>query len=642
MNLILWVLTSLLVSFDSNAQKIFRYDSLYTSESGLSGEASFDYYLKDEMIIKTGEFRFKGEIKDEHLQTHLIKENWSGTYLQNRKHKNWNYNIQEYDVEIASISAKEIDYNVYLKESNFEVNYNSGKLEDDFVYERYLYKNDKKVKDLEKLNLSFSNHKVNGDVTYEYNDNGQSYSVRGKAYKGLMTGTWKFQDRKNKIVETRIYKNGVLMSLSRLQGKDTLAYLDFPLSAEIMGVIEGENSDFELADKPLSLVFSDGYPRNSKYIQEQQFSNVHLERFLELIFHFEPSINIKLGLILGTNRGYYPLDHDEKDYLKAWPDTEYNYRRAIQKTQDALVINRRFKDDSLMQVLKKWSDKQEELLDYIKPWNQILFKDQLEFYNRKGLVVDYARSVIEKDTIDLKDSLYVFNYLAQGEEPQDFLSYLITIIENRTAFADTLFIQVDERLGKLYLEDEVTFMNSEIINEKERTDSLYANTSYGEDLNKYADRISRHYLNGDFDERYADFITESSTIEQKELGQSILTRLLYLEEIHLEILSINSTNKFLDSLYTEYSFDPFTYSDRVPVRAKKRLYDIVADDMYNKLLEKLDPKHSGPDEILSQLQQIADLQKRLIFLRDKDTSKIERKLKSAKSLKERLEILQIE
>src|SRR5690606_42005167 len=97
--------------------------------------------------------------------------------------------------------------------------------------------------------------------------------------------------------------------------------------------------------------------------------------------------------------------------------------------------------------------------------------------------------------------------------------------------------------------------------------------------------------------------------------------------------------KELDSLYTDYVFDPFTYSDNVPTRLKKRLYNIVTEEMNTQLIEKAQTDYTQPGEVLKRLNKIYALQDRLFFLVDKNTIKLERKLRRAKSLNERLNLL---
>ena len=632
---------SILTNFSSFSQRILRFDSLYVNELGVPGEAAFNYYLDRGKVIKSGDFSFKAEWSDNLCPTHLIKENWTGSYRENQKHNEWTYTVKEYNVVIKSISDEEMEYDVYLVQSDFKVNYNRGDFDDKFTYERTQYINDEKKRTLEKLELTFSDNKVNGEINYQKNDTEESVSIKGKAFKGLMDGTWTFNHSSAEIVEKRKYKKGVLISLFRESGKDTLEYLEFPLSEEIQHHLDNKHGDFEMADKPLSLLFSDGYPRNCQYISAQKVYNEYLGYMLDITFLFDQDNELKHGLVLGTNRGYYPLSNREKDLLKGWPEQEFKYRKTLQRANDQLFLNIRYREDSMMQVLSEWIIAQESLLEYIKPWDEILFKDQLEFYYRKGLVMDYARSVLENDSIYVHDSLLIFNYDTEKKH-DDFLSYLHANFGERMQMGDSIINMVDRRLGTLYLADEVGVLNVEIIRAKSKMDSIYKHTNFNMDIAPFAHNATNFYLTTYFEIEYDFFLEASSISVQKESGAELLKDLIVLQDIHKEFGIITERMNLLDSLYTEYSFDPFTYSDKVPVRAKKKLYDIVAMDMFYKMLTRIDPMKSEPGDVLNALHLISTLQKRLIFLRDKDTKKLERKLRSNKSLKDRLELLQIE
>ena len=623
------------------AQEVSLFDSLYTSETGIKGRATYTFQPIKNEIIKSGDFSFTAEIPDASCPTRLINHNWKGAYKENQKDGEWKYTIRDYEVEISTITTKEMTYDILLQESIYTINYKEGRLDDRFFYERNLLRNGKKVKTIEKLTLTFSEHKINGELRYERNDN-HPLIVTGRAFAGLMEGEWLFSEELSGVTEKRTYKKGVLIELARFQDKDTLLALKFPLSPGIESALNSEESDIELVGKPLSLIFSDGYPRNCHFITSQKEANTALEDIIQLIFEFDPSLKLSFGHVIGTNRGFYPLTGDEKQILKDWPQTEFNYRKAIQHTKDMYLANIRYEEDSLMQFISAWIDAQEQLCDYIQPWNQILFKDQLEFYNRNGLLVDYARSILSQDSLDIQmNEIQTISYEIESSS-KDFLAYLANNIQARTAYSDSLIAMADKRLGKLYLVDEVSDLNKLIILEQEKTAAIFTQHQVKSSIYPYLKNISEFYLGKYYTEHYENFISENSVINQKELGTELLNDLNILQEIEQEFRLIEERARTLDSLYTEYTFDPFTYSDKVPVRVKKKLYDTVTDDMFFKLLNDIDPKHSTPVEVLHQLYLVSALQKRLFFLRDKDTKQIERKLRGKKSVKERLEILKVE
>ncbi|MCG7860004.1 hypothetical protein MD537_23690, partial [Flavihumibacter sediminis] len=85
-------------------------------------------------------------------------------------------------------------------------------------------------------------------------------------------------------------------------------------------------------------------------------------------------------------------------------------------------------------------------------------------------------------------------------------------------------------------------------------------------------------------------------------------------------------SKRIDSLYTIYTFDPFTFNDKFPRRIKKKLYDLIAVELYSDLLKQISINPSI-SEVRTGIRRLYDIQERLLFLHDKDTRKLERKLR---------------
>ena len=94
----------------------------------------------------------------------------------------------------------------------------------------------------------------------------------------------------------------------------------------------------------------------------------------------------------------------------------------------------------------------------------------------------------------------------------------------------------------------------------------------------------------------------------------------------------------IDELYTEYVFDPFTFTERVPSRLKRRLYELVAVQMFNQMVDRATASND-PFNCEKVLNQLYEVQGSMYVLKDRNTKKLEGRLKRHDDLDERLNIL---
>jgi hypothetical protein len=124
---------------------------------------------------------------------------------------------------------------------------------------------------------------------------------------------------------------------------------------------------------------------------------------------------------------------------------------------------------------------------------------------------------------------------------------------------------------------------------------------------------------------------------QQNLSDSIrfdLENVLAMYQLSREI---EQRTHSLDSAYTEFTFDPFTFT-QVPQRNKRMLYDIVTEEMIPTIREQA-LKQTTPLKMRQRLGNLRELQEQLFFLLNKPTKTLERKLKRSDSLEERLDLI---
>ena len=183
-------------------------------------------------------------------------------------------------------------------------------------------------------------------------------------------------------------------------------------------------------------------------------------------------------------------------------------------------------------------------------------------------------------------------------------------------------------------------LNEKIKKEQHLEDSLFAILPKDPNLIRLLSSTNDHFFQNTFKDQYELFQSSDIVAEQLRTGNQIVAEIRTLEKIHDLALEIEKNLEDLDSIYTEYLFDPFTYTDRVPSRVKKKLYDpVVLEIIPQYILLEAQNHFEDPDQVLKDLEKIIQIQERMKSLRFQDTSKLERKLRQNKELKYRVEYL---
>lgn len=624
----------------SYSQQVTTFDSIYTPAGGEPGKAKFEYYEDREgRKIKHGDFTFIRENRPESSGTTAVYEFWKGRYNENVKVGEWVYETRKHLVDIRNISDVNLDYSILTEEEVLNITYNNGFPEGEILMESTLYANKEPVKKLKNFRTNLQNGRIHGEFEFlAANETEDSLSVYGRVENGLMVEEWGFNYFYDDRRETRNYERGVLLELTKAGGDQEPKILDFPISDGLRAALNNEETTVELANKPLSLHFSDGYPRTSVYIQEQQKGEDALLAILKDVFRYDPGIDLSRQLPLGTNRGFYPLSSEERDYLAEWPEVEALYRNTLQELNSMRIENLNVVQDDDIQLILNWAERQQDLREYIKPWNNILSKEQIEYYNREGLLVDYAQNLLARDTITYGDEQEIFQY-APREERENFLLYIVDNFKDRNKVGDSLMQVFANKMETLEINREIAGLDETIRKKKEEVDSIFSIPVNYPGLDNLLSRTYNNFDENIYEKNLDRFLYHDELSEKIEVGQNLVVNLEILKEIHSAAVDISTRHEQIDELYTELTFDPFTFSDQVPVRKKKRLYNLVAGDIMGGLINRAGENVSEPTEVLKDLQLALQMQERLVFLEDKNTRRLERRLRRSNSLNDRIELL---
>ncbi|WP_037320478.1 hypothetical protein [Salegentibacter sp. Hel_I_6] len=637
---ILLLLLTVLISSTLMGQD-YSYDSIYQPIPGVTGKAQFTYKLANEdEKIKDGEFTFLRENKDSLAETSATYNFWEGEYKNNLKVDTWKYEVKNHIVRINEISDIELDYDILTEDETLYLTYKDGYPEGDLAMETILYIDGNRIKTLENLETSFLNQTMTGRFDYILANRDQdSISVAGNIVNGLMDGVWEFNYFTEDLQEIRTYNRGILLELERIKNNTSIEKIEFPISEGLQAALSNEQTNVELANRPLSLNFSDGYPRTSKYIKAQQKGEKVIQNILERIFKYDPEIKPLENLPLGANRAFYPLSDEEASRLEAWKEIENTYRKNIDSISNLEIENLNLVENDDVQQALQWKQKQDSLNEYIKPWNNIFYKDQLPFYNRKGLLVNYAKELLSRDTIYVNEKEFIYDYTTKNET-DNFLIYVVENFEKRNEQADTLISNLTAAVDDLKLDREIGQINDEVSSTREKITKLFRGKLKNDDLDEIAKTAKNHFYRDSLPKLVNRFLEDANDdAVQIQRGRDILRQLELFETIWETSKRINELSGRIDTLYTDYTFDPFTYSEEVPVRKKKTLYNEINDNIIGSLKNQAKDAYRDPEEVLKKLNSILRMQDRLIFMEDKNTRNLERKLRRSDSYSEKVELL---
>lgn len=645
--LLLFTTLSFLATDNMAAQESQVYDSIYHTFNGYSGRAKFKYYRDEEKrLIKNGDFTFTSKVLDTLHKNITINVRWYGNYNKNIKNGAWKYEYNTHEVENVDVDNFDVDYRLHSEKELIQGTYKNGIAEGKWSLNKDGFENGKREDKLAEYSANFKNSKVSGPLEITYTEaNGTIVLVKGNAINGLMDGKWTFEytnEEQQPVVETRTYKNGFLTRLVQMVRNSTIHEIDFPLSGKVKAYIDNPKQKSEAVNKPLSVAFSDGYPRNSNYITLQQKGNEIITTAMANLLKNEEDFAVRFGLPIGTNRMFYDLKRDEKKILEEWPAVEFEYRSKLNRLQTDKELNFLYNQDETISMINAWLQKQIELMEYIKSWNNILSRNEIIYYNRNNeALIKYTENLLKEDTITYAGKQEIIKYKEGELEEKSFLFMIADNFKQRAVVADSLVKVYENKIEELKLTDNISRLKTDIQASQMQLDTIFSAEVVPDEYRTLYDNFKNNYLGESFTNKYTLLDNDTIFMEDRiRVGDSLVQDIRLIQRIDVKLHEITKNRKIIDSLYTEYVFDPFTFTDKVPKRIKKKLYDIVAEDVTRELLNRAESSVSIL-EAYNYINQLLLVQQRLIFFYDKETSKIEKQLKKKQLLEEKLRIIQI-
>ena len=572
-----------------------------------------------------GPYRFQSQ----HKKTAPTWENRNyieiGNYTDGVENGVWTYTEQTTALKIEDLQVSGLKYRINTVLKSHKGNWRKGVRNGDWIYE--VTENPIENKQIvETLKYRFENGWLNGPMGYE--NNRDQIKVSGQFSEGMMVGDWIWNYR-DSITEHRLYEKGVLISLERYSNKDTQQWM-FPLSTRCLDALKSRDKTGDLVHYPMSLTFSDGYPKQSQWVQLQKNGLVALEYIHERISAFLPSWKSEMGLAFGTNRCIYPLNGEEELQLSKCLELRQYWEIVLNQLRDTLYLVERYPQQQMLcNKLRLWLQIQDDRFNYTQTWREIMETGRLVYYNREGQLFEFAQELLHADTIHYPKGFELIKYPSKVE---NFMSYLV---ENTQARIDTAHFWLDSLIAiqkryelskfMLQLSAQIQSTHDSLL----RTcivDTLPYGPFYG-----YLKDFPVRFLGEAFERRYQSFLSQAEIQKEQSLGDSLLSDLKRLDQLRYRSLQLNKLWRFIDTFYTEQRVDAFTF-ERLKVRTKKRFYEqLVAYTMAEIALQQNMPLTERLESTLS----LRRIFQSFLGVRDNQTNAFERKLMKAKNHAER-------
>lgn len=624
------------------AQKTETYDSIYRPTEDLVGNAVFNYYTQGGRKVIDGDFKFENFESNSEANTRIEQNEWNGKYVEGVKTGKWTYERTLYNLEINGIENDELLYNLNPAVEITTANYMEGLPNGVWTYE---YLVDNFTDTLARWTAEFKGGKLDGKlriVKKAMDSSDTRIEIEGVAQKGLMDGKWIFTTKTDSTerIETRYYNMGILTRLLVEENGSFVKSVQYPLSPGMQTFVDSRISEIAFTENPVSLVFNDGYPNRSIQITSQQFANDYLERWIDQIYRFDSDMMSQIGLPFGVVRGIYPVSESEEQRIGEWLTLEADFRELLNQMELKFDENFTYTKDSTLLSIQKWKQHQDSILPYYRSWSSILAKENVQYYYRKGLLVNYAEDVLDADQIIVQGDTVEYVYSDKTDLFDDFLEVIYVLTERRLKKGKALLEKYQERKSELDLKTRITANRQELEIGINRLDSIFSSSSNANNFQPELEYIKTELYRSKFQSHYNKYRTQDNFTPEREqaIVDTLVHELNLIESMYNKVLNLDLKVKQIDTLYTELTFDPFTYSDNIPTRVKKRFYELTM----NKLLSDIRTailNSSSIDEANRYFAQIERLLKRMEYYVDKDTRKMEKRLRRANTIEERMALL---
>ncbi len=642
----LWVFTLvfLLLSVPGYGQKQ-SYKGPYKTLTGLSGVAEFQFVEKGKTRIKDGDFTFRSTSKDTEKYDRFNNYNWSGTYDENQKSGKWSYSQVKHDFELQGITDFKPDYQLYSQVINQKIQFQNGLPVGEMVFYRNELINGDSTDEQLQVTTTFKSGKIHGSFLVEGSgENSGKIKIEGQAENGLMIGDWKFTylDEEKLIEEFRSYQSGILNRVVKVSEGDTLTAVIYPHSPKISNYLsDGSNYD-DLFNIPLSLQFDDGYPSVSPYSQLQQEANGYLEEILTELFRNEYLYFQKNGLALGTNRMAYPLSESEENAVVEWKDYDSRLGNSLEQLNDLDLEDFTYLENDTLHLIHAWYKEQMKLLSKIQPWKSIILADELGYYYREGQLLQYVKETLGSDSLTYDGRQEVISYAPLSSLEKSFIFYFSQNMAERAFLGDSLSKVSNKIVSRQIRQNEVNLRTLNVGKKLVALDSALSQVKPESETDRIKAYLHEKFVENLFKKSLKEIGHVTDAISKAGLLDTLEQQILVSQDIIRMLDGIEKAIPQLDELYTVYQFDPYTFSENVPVRLYRKLYERVAEDFLKENLRQA-TKKQNLNAVYTHVEQAYESLQRLkeLIQLPEEADQINKEVKKNTTSQKLMELLEI-
>lgn len=623
-----WILISLfaLLQLEGMAQtaRSVTRDTVYYDE--FVGTEELRLLSKDTLEVKHGRYSFTSRLFNLPLSTQLNRLSITGNYKEGKFDGLWTYKLDEYDLSINDVidgRTLRLDYGLDGIERNAKFLYSEGIPQGRWEVENIVINNNRKQTASSAAVFQFES----GVAVGNFSTRGviSKTSSAGKLndegfFEGLIT--LQYEEDGIETTERRIYENGFLISLIKLQQDEVILDLEYEDVIKNLKSLEGtiENINYTISEEGFGLLFQNGYNDTDPKLTEQTPGNVVLQRVLDRIGRFANNAEEERGQpefkLTRRFKFVYPEEEDEiilnlEPRLNIMLD-EYNAFLSNPK----FILNK-FRIDSLPYIfgyIDHARKRSQDMLDVIELINDGYFDflyrpnyypNGLSGLNRPGEFSYESEKGEETAVFDL--GTYVDNPMAMVSQMEE----VSEVLRERTdKFLEYAFMEIrifDQQAT-------IDSLDNLIVQLKTRNDALYSyfqtiptDRSFEEmplDYRLY--RVLSNNLLLDLQEKYLD----AEEFEEKvKLGEELTCLHALLEDKHDDILDFQNMPSRLDKTFTRFSPNPFFERD-IETKILPSIYGKGTGVLFEYYLENLFSARTC-EQLKNRIQRIEKLEERL-------------------------------
>ncbi|MFO7720526.1 MAG: hypothetical protein R6W85_08835 [Gillisia sp.] len=641
------------LGFTHYGQQILQFDDDYTLEGDLSGHAKFQYYSSGNRLIKNGDFRFEKVEKEVDPENVIESISLEGSYKQNIKSGKWQYrhhNLQQ--DRTPSVIGNEIVFsasgNSYVATAGFV----DGKIHGPYEILHANIQGSLARDSIYYFKTSYTQGRMQGGFS------GKNYNIAVQGNidgMGMPDGEWQI-NHTGDIREYRIYDSGILKNhYFRIHGeiqnvnhigldvtKDQANEIweKVPLNPKYFQVLFQTSIGLKetLSDNNTIALLRELIQSGNSFLEKAFFTaNVYKERDIwQLIEGSIPAEPVMVKL-----RKYPYAENENEKYSSA--KNILNEINSITKNyfeNTHIEINRyTYKDIThnykVMEILR---DRTAELAPVVN----MLSDNSSEYIDRDEIIkfitpsIDYPGSITYK--FNEEDYTEAYDFPAGFTPGTITFSGISTHIQEILKRAGEINRETEGILAQYRTRTELQLQEDTLLQKRDSIIALFSNSGKMENYNEwhleistsvivYVEQTFAHYASLPLEEKVVEIETTFACYE------NLAGLYAALEDLPWKLNRV-------DEVYTRTTWNPytFTYMDE---KVKERLFRAYKNEIFpyiwNDLKETMDC-----NTIDVKLENIDNLYKKMITLREEDTRHLERQIRRTRNIEELLNAISIQ